>query len=208
LPRCSSTRRLVAGEAVGGSASSGNQRASATSQLSATGSPAARARKRWIVSRLPSALEAWIETNAPFRLESKLVAHYKNPQAPFGSGVSVNKVILATIAFLAPVGAPAAPVYLDCVVNGEGGNTNYKVALDEPGGEVTYEVLQSGKIFKLPALFTSDAVTWVPIKNNITELQFSVSRVDLKLTRTLRIGDKSTPETGVCKMAVPVKRVF
>ena len=119
----------------------------------------------------------------------------------------MKKAIFAALLFL-PASAHAAPVYLDCVVTAESSTSNYKLTLDEPRGEVTYEVLQSGKIARLPALFTSDAVTWVPIKDSIMELQFSVSRLDLKLTRTLRIGNKSTPETGMCKLATPVKRAF
>lgn len=108
--------------------------------------------------------------------------------------------LLGVMAAASP--ALAAPVYMTCTfTNNEGTKSEAKFTADEEAGTVTLFVPNTGHTERMAGAFTPERVVF---KGGM--LDYSISRLDLTATRTIRMI-RST-EQGVCKLDPAPKRAF
>lgn len=102
---------------------------------------------------------------------------------------------------VAMTGTPAyaTPItYLDCQMPSDDGPRVAQLALDEDGREVIYQLPAEKVTHRLPAVFSSNNVTF-KLKDKAQEITFSVNRLDLSVQRYVQNGiERSPPMSGSC----------
>jgi hypothetical protein len=105
---------------------------------------------------------------------------------------------MATAAGTAGLATPVA--YLDCQLPSPQGPRVARLALDEDGKQVIYQLPSQHLSQTLPAVFTSDDVTFV-VKDKSGDNTFSINRLNLSVQRTaLNAPDKSGTLNGSCSV--------
>lgn len=103
---------------------------------------------------------------------------------------------------LAASPAMGAPAYMTCIfTNAEGTKSEVKFTADEEAGTVTLFVPKTGHTERMTGAFTPEQVVF---KGGM--LDYSISRLDLTATRTIRMI-RST-EQGRCKLDAAPQRAF
>ena len=119
---------------------------------------------------------------------------------------------IAAVTCLSAAPAFAATNYFECSATEATTQevSNYRITTDDERGEVTYEVIANGNIFKRPAIFTPDSVVWTSEgASEVLRNQWTISRIDLSFDISLFIGGKvSSPRKGMCTKIEAPKRAF
>lgn len=110
-------------------------------------------------------------------------------------------MILVAISLAAAV---QAPTYLLCSF--AMGPAALDVTADEANSQVTTLVQSTGHMEQRPAIFSAIEVKWASPGGLGTS--YSLSRVDLSLRRTMRIGAREMIDVGTCKLQDAPKRAF
>lgn len=111
-------------------------------------------------------------------------------------------IAIAACACAAAAPAWAAPVYMTCeFTNTEGAKSEVRFTADEEAGTVTLFVPKTGHTERMVGAFTPEQVVF---KGGM--LDYTISRVDLSATRTIRMI--SSTEQGKCKVDQAPKRAF
>lgn len=116
----------------------------------------------------------------------------------------MRKISSAAVIVAGFVTAPAiaAPTYMSCVfVSSEGAKSEVKITADESAGTVDVLVPSTGFTARMAGTFTSDRVLF---KDKM--LDYSISRVDLTVSRTIRMINST--DKGKCSIEAPPKRAF
>lgn len=123
--------------------------------------------------------------------------------------------------FVAPNAADAAPIYLKCVVTGDGESHSFDLSLDEATGTVNHIGEKSGR--SIQAIFSPDYVIYVYSDFTIADgglrirETYQISRVDLSVIRkfsiipmkfTDKIESKESLSYGTCELTEAKKRKF
>lgn len=108
---------------------------------------------------------------------------------------------MSIIYMIAAIAAQGGPTYLTCAFVTEGRRTEIQVTADEAAGTVSVFVPVTGNTQRMQGTFTPDRVLF---QNN--QLSYSLSRVDLRLERTIRMI--SSTDVGQCTITQPPRRQF
>ena len=117
----------------------------------------------------------------------------------FPSALPALLVASAVAVAAAGTAALATPVaYLDCQMPSDDGPRVAKLALDEDGKEVIYQLPAQKLTHRLPAVFGSKNVTF-KLKDQSLETVFSVNRIDGSVQRYTQNGIERSPVSyGSC----------
>lgn len=119
----------------------------------------------------------------------------------------MRKLVVTAMLGLCAIALPAsasttAPAYMTCVfTNSEGAKSEVKITVDEAAGAVSILVPSTGYSTRLAGAFSADRVVF---RNS--SLDYSISRVDLSATRTIR--QINSTDKGKCIIEPPPKRAF
>ena len=101
------------------------------------------------------------------------------------------------------------PTYLSCQLEDTKEPLAINLTIDEPNQIMTIEIPKSGGVQRRPALFSATEVTAnVPLGRGIGQIYYTVSRTDLRISRTIASGNYHNEITGKCVLQATPQRAF